>query len=130
MTRFIAHFDTARDYTLQFTITHTNVHSNVFIVVAWQRLPTTDLPLPLGSRTLAGLSYQLLTATESQSRSYVTTDGQSASLSWCQAPIWGLRPDFYCCQTAAGLLMWGVLSPERTGLPFTIAAGPRQRSHS
>jgi hypothetical protein len=22
--------------------------------------------------------------------SYITTDGQSASLSWCQAPIWGL----------------------------------------
>jgi hypothetical protein len=30
----------------------------------------------------------------SQSRSYVTTDGQSASLSWCQAPICGLRPTF------------------------------------
>jgi hypothetical protein len=28
----------------------------------------------------------------SQSQSYVTTDGQSASLSWCQAPIWDLRP--------------------------------------
>jgi hypothetical protein len=26
--------------------------------------------------------------------SYITTDGQSASLSWCQAPVWGLRPDF------------------------------------
>jgi hypothetical protein len=25
--------------------------------------------------------------------------------------------------------MWGVLSEERTGLLFTIAAGPRQRSH-
>jgi hypothetical protein len=32
---------------------------------------------------------------QSQSQSYVTTDGQSASLSWCQAPIWGLRPDFF-----------------------------------
>jgi hypothetical protein len=28
------------------------------------------------------------------SRSYVTSDGQSASLSCCQEPIWGLRPDF------------------------------------
>jgi hypothetical protein len=27
--------------------------------------------------------------------SYITTDGQSASLSWYQALIWGLRPDFY-----------------------------------
>jgi hypothetical protein len=51
----------------------------------------------------------------------------TASLSSCQAPIWGLRPDFYYCQIVADLLMWGALSDERTGLPFTIAAGPRQR---
>jgi hypothetical protein len=50
--------------------------------------------------------------------------------SWCQAPIWGLRWDFYYCQTAEGLLMWDALSDERKGLPFTIAAGHRQRSHS
>jgi hypothetical protein len=37
---------------------------------------------------------------------------------------------FYYCQTVGGLLMWGALSDQRTGLPFTIAAGPRQRSHS
>jgi hypothetical protein len=36
--------------------------------------------------------------------------GQSASLSWNKAPIWGLRSDFYYCQTVAGLLMWGTLS--------------------
>jgi hypothetical protein len=47
-----------------------------------------------------------------------------------QAPIWGLRPDFYNYQTVAGLLMWGALSDERTGLPFAIGAGPRPRSHS
>jgi hypothetical protein len=29
------------------------------------------------------------------SESYVTTDGQSASLSWYKAPIRGLRPDFF-----------------------------------
>jgi hypothetical protein len=61
--------------------------------------------------------------------SYVTTDGQPACLSWNKAPIWGLRPDFYYCLTVAGLLIWGALSNERTGLPFTIAAGPRQRSN-
>jgi hypothetical protein len=66
----------------------------------------------------------------SQSQSYVTTDGQSASLSWNKAPIWGLQPDFYYCQTIAGLLMWGALSNERTGLFFAISAGPRQRSYS
>jgi hypothetical protein len=63
-----------------------------------------------------------------ESESYVTTDCQSASLSWCQATVWGLRPDFYYCQSVAGLLMW-VSPSDRTVLPFTIAAGPRQRSH-
>jgi hypothetical protein len=53
----------------------------------------------------------------------------SASLSWNEAPIWGLWPDFYYCQTVAGLLMWGALSDERAGLSFTIAAGLHQRSH-
>jgi hypothetical protein len=61
--------------------------------------------------------------TESESESYVTTDGQPASLSWNKAAIWGLRPDFYYCLTVAGLLIWGALSDERTGLSFTIAAG-------
>jgi hypothetical protein len=37
-----------------------------------------------------------------------------------------LRPDFYYCQTVAGLLMWGALSDERTGLSFTVALGPRR----
>jgi hypothetical protein len=44
-------------------------------------------------------------------QSYVTTDSQLASLSWNKAPIWGLRPDLYYCQTVTGLLM-------RTGLSF------------
>jgi hypothetical protein len=61
---------------------------------------------------------------------YVTIDDQSASLSWNKAPIWGLRPDFYYRRTIVGLLKWGALSDERTGLSFTIAAGPGQCSHS
>jgi hypothetical protein len=65
-----------------------------------------------------------------ESESYVTTDSQPASLSWNKAPIWGLRPDFNCCLTVACLLILGALSDERTGLSFTIATGPRQRSHS
>jgi hypothetical protein len=35
----------------------------------------------------------------------------------------------FCCQAVAGLLMWGALSDERTGLSFTTAPGRRQRSH-
>jgi hypothetical protein len=62
---------------------------------------------------------------ESQSQSYVTIDDQavclSVCLSWCLAPIWGPRPDFYYCQTDAGLLMWGARSDKKTGLSFTIA---------
>jgi hypothetical protein len=72
------------------------------------------------------LTHQPITTTQS----HVTTDGQSASLSWCQAPIWGQRADLYYCLPVAELLMWGALSDERTGLSFTIAAGARQRSHT
>jgi hypothetical protein len=57
-------------------------------------------------------------------------DGQSASLSWNKAPKWGLKPNLYFCHTVACLLLWGALSDERAGLSFTIAAGPRHRSHS
>jgi hypothetical protein len=63
------------------------------------------------------------------SESYVSTDGQPARLSWNKAPIWGLRPDLDYCLTVAGLLIWGALSDERTDLSFTMATGPRQRSH-
>jgi hypothetical protein len=35
MTGFIGLFDTARDYTLQFTIKHTSVRSHVFTAFAW-----------------------------------------------------------------------------------------------
>jgi hypothetical protein len=66
---------------------------------------------------------------ESESESCITTEGQSASLSWNIAPVWGLRPDFYSYQTAAGLLLWGAISGERTGLSFTLAPGPRQCSN-
>jgi hypothetical protein len=38
--------------------------------------------------------------------------------------------DFYYCQTIAGLLMWGELSDERTGLYSVYAAGPREPSLS
>jgi hypothetical protein len=85
------------------------------------RRATVDVFDPASTRGLAN---------ESESESYVTTDGQSASLSWNKAPIWSLRSDFYYCPTVADLLMCSALSDERTGLSFTVAAGPRQRSHT
>jgi hypothetical protein len=60
---------------------------------------------------------------------HITTDGQPASLSWNKAPS-GAYGQNFISQTVADLLMWGALSDERTGLSFTRAAGPRQRSHS
>jgi hypothetical protein len=45
-------------------------------------------------------------------------------------PILGPRRDFCYYDTVGGLLRWGTVSDEKTGLLFTITAGPRQRSHS
>jgi hypothetical protein len=61
-------------------------------------------------------------SSESESESYVMTNGQLANLSWNKEPIWGLRTNFCYCKAVEGF--------ERTGLSFTIASGPRQRSHS
>jgi hypothetical protein len=61
---------------------------------------------------------------QSQSLCYVTTDCQSASLSWNKAPIWGLRPDLYYYQTVAGSFVCGALSDEGTVLSFTFSADP------
>jgi hypothetical protein len=82
------------------------------------RFPVADLNNSSAS-VLTSLLYGEYPITElnsSQSQNYVTTDGQSASLSWNKAPIWGLRPDCYYCLTAAGLLMSDTVSDERSGL--------------
>jgi hypothetical protein len=42
----------------------------------------------------------------------------------------GAYDQIFISQTVAGLVMWDAVSDERSGLQFTIAAGPRQRSHS
>jgi hypothetical protein len=63
--------------------------------------------------------FYTLPKSQSQSQSYVKTDGQSTIL-------FGVKPS----SDSWRLLMWAPLSNERTGLSFTIAAGPRQRSHS
>jgi hypothetical protein len=87
---------------------------------------------------------------ESESESYVTTDSQSASLSWNKAPNWGLRPDFYYCQTVqvccGGRSLWREdgcavynccwsspaqsflrLSPADSWPYFTVSYSPRNR---
>jgi hypothetical protein len=64
MTRFISHFDTARDYTSQFTITHalvSTVPSTLPLLVSG--FQTEDISFPLGSQTVQGLDYQLVQLT-------------------------------------------------------------------
>jgi hypothetical protein len=98
--------------------------TSVFLSLCWTLDSGIFLSLSLS------LSLSLCLSESSRIEYYVTTDGQSASVSWNKAPIWGLGPDFYYCLTVAGLLMWGALSHERSGLSFTIAAGPHQRTNS
>jgi hypothetical protein len=47
---------------------------------------------------------------------YFATDGQSASLSWCEAPSGAPWPDFYYCRTFAVIIMRSALPDERTVL--------------
>jgi hypothetical protein len=99
------------------------------------KTPGQQLTLRIWSLLWSWLSWFLSSAPfstfapESEPESYVTTDGQLPILSWNKAPIWGLQPDIYYCLTVAALLILGSLSDERTGLSFTIAAGPQQGSH-
>jgi hypothetical protein len=86
-------------------------------------------PFVVRSLTFTSEQITLLRLNQSESESYITTDGQSVSLSWNEAPIWGIRPYIFHCQTLADLLIWGYLSDERTCLSFAMAAGLRQRSH-
>jgi hypothetical protein len=74
---------------------------------AWQLFPqlkwiAISSQPPLQSSTALSTSLHDLTRVESES--YVTTDGQSASLSWNKAPIWGLRPDFLFLSDSCGFV--------------------------
>jgi hypothetical protein len=59
------------------------------------------------SATSSELPLQNSTLKSSQSQSYITTDGQPASLSWNKAPIWGLRPDLDHCLDSCGFVGLG-----------------------
>jgi hypothetical protein len=55
-----------------------------------------------------------------RSRSYLTTDSQSANMSWYRVLLWDLRPDIISCRNVAVLYLLGALSGERTGLQFAV----------
>jgi hypothetical protein len=70
--------------------------------------------------------------TQLKSRSKICYDRRSVGQSVLMSRTYlGPRPHLYYCQTVAReLLMCGAFSDERTGVSFTTAVGPRQRSHS
>jgi hypothetical protein len=117
------------DLLTRFTIT---CNQNQFTITQNKWLPKTRTILTglrLSSLLVFSSQADFQLGSESESESNITTDGQSASVSWNKALMWGLWPDFYHCQTVVGLLIWGALSDERTGLSFTVAAGCHQCSH-
>jgi hypothetical protein len=60
----------------------------------------------------------------SWAESYVTTDGQPASLSWNKAPIWGIRPDLYYLCDSYGLVLVGLPLWREDGSVFYICCWP------
>jgi hypothetical protein len=70
----------------------------IYESVTYESLRTNDerrmAKLVLGSPFYCDCLERRLSDECSRSESYVTTDGQSASLYWNKAPFWGLRPDF------------------------------------
>jgi hypothetical protein len=100
MIRFIGHFDTAKAYTLQSTITHTHIlvstvtSSLSLLGSGFQRRPLPFLWVTELSPTSAtSFSQQQITTTKPQRlsnslkvESHIATDGQSISKSWCRPP--------------------------------------------
>jgi hypothetical protein len=99
------------------------------------RCPLVDTP-QLNTQLLNSLTTESLNSlaneisNQSQSQSYFTTGGlPPVSSSWRQAP-WDLRPLIFSTEHLWSWSLCNVLSDERMGLSFTIAADFRQRSHS
>jgi hypothetical protein len=76
-----------------------------------------QIPVFISPRnSVAQLYSRTLGCVLSSGSGYFATDGQSASLSWCRAPMWGPWPDFYYCRTFAVFMFRGALPDEKTGL--------------
>jgi hypothetical protein len=94
-------------HTLQFTVHSSLGHSlslllllELFVVAKWHREPVSTVTC----------------------QSYLTTDGQSASLSWYQPTIWDPRPIFLSFPRKLSkdfFLVWDALSDEKVSLSAT-----------
>jgi hypothetical protein len=87
-------------------------------------------------RRFRGFLYSILTRlipgeSESESRvTYFTTSGLLPIISSLRQTPWDSRPVIlFSNRTLAVIVLCNVLSDEKICLSFTIAAGPRQRSH-
>jgi hypothetical protein len=90
-----------------------------FLAISFQS-PSTTI-----SRTRPNsLPTTVLYSVSSESESYVTTDGQPASLPWNKAPIWGLRPDLYHLCDNYGLVLVGRPLWREVGSVFCICYWP------
>jgi hypothetical protein len=74
-----------------------------------------------------GILWLIITRSKSMLRYDRRSVGQAVLVSSTHL---GLTTRFLLLSDSCSLLTWGALSNERAGLPFTIAAGPRQLSHS
>jgi hypothetical protein len=73
--------------------------------------------LNINSETVISLLHYF----SSECQSYITTDSQSASLSWCQAPIWDPRPIFSLTNSVA-LVRERAIPTERQPLVGEVSA--------
>jgi hypothetical protein len=126
-------------HNLQITAAHTkffptcSVFTSPFLTMAsisgnfWASALET---FPTGHRLPTELS------SESECESYITTDGQAASLSWNKVPILGLRPDFYYCLLQFRVCWYGAPSLTRKricrlqlllALASAVFLGPQSR---
>jgi hypothetical protein len=71
-----------------------NLEGQVPVFISPRHWVTFSSPTTTRRATVEVFDPWTILESESESESYVTTDGQSASLSSNKAPIWGFRPDF------------------------------------
>jgi hypothetical protein len=109
------HYSTTADlHTFQFTFAHAlgfSIFTSPLLATDLNTETSTSdhcevfLPFLVQSPWNIGTQLKLFSA-ESESESYITTNSQSASLSWNKAPIWGLRPYIYLSLTITALFLW------------------------
>jgi hypothetical protein len=116
-------YDTLAElHTPKITVNTDNIQfSQSSLAVAWYRLPTADIPLPLDSRTVPGLSYSLLTCLQS-SESELLHGWRFTPNQFVLAPS-PLRPTTCSFLSTGHLRLWSlcnIISDVRMGLSLQL----------